>query len=210
MPPPPPLTDEEKLALLRKSKAKFQAAKDEFGAEATAWHREQLKLAARDRCVHGPGAPGARRRRRPRARVRGGEDLSTWDAAARAAQTKKPAPVPESLDMKALREQAATGAADAQYRLGARLYEDKQGAEAEQFLKLAAALHAEACFALGRAYEASVDDGIRLDLQEALKYFRKAARAGHAAARRREPRSAWTTCSARNDAGGGGGGGAQC
>ena len=45
--------------------------------------------------------------------------------------------------------------------------------------------HAEACFALGGAYAASVDDGIRLDLQEALKYFRKAARAGHAAARRR-------------------------
>jgi hypothetical protein len=185
MPPPPPLTDEEKRALLRKSKLKFQAAKDEFGAEATAWHREQLKLAARDRCVYGPGAPGA-----PcdggRARVRGGEDLSTWDAAARAAQTKKPAPVPESLDMIALREQAATGDAEAQYRLGARLYEDKKGAEAERFLKLAAAQdHAEACFALGEAYAAPVDDGIRLDLTEALKYFRKAARAGHAAARRR-------------------------
>ena len=112
MPPPPPLTDEEKRALLRKSKLKFQAAKDEFGEEATAWHREQLKLAARDRCVYGPGAPGA-----PcdggRARVRGGEDLSTWDAAAKAAQTKKPAPVPESLDMKALRAEAATGDADA-------------------------------------------------------------------------------------------------
>ena len=134
MPPPPPLSDEEKLALLRKSKLKFQAAKDEFGAEATAWHREQLKLAARDKCVYGPGAPGA-----PcdggRARVRGGEDLSTWDAAARAAQTKKPAPVPESLDMIALRAEAATGDAGAQYRLGARLYEDKKGAEAERFLK---------------------------------------------------------------------------
>ena len=59
MPPPPPLTDAEKLALLRKSKLKFQAAKSEFGAEATAWHREQLKLAARDKCVYGPGAPGA-------------------------------------------------------------------------------------------------------------------------------------------------------
>ena len=108
MPPPPPLSDEEKLALLRKSKLKFQAAKNEFGAEATAWHREQLKLAARDKCVYGPGAPGA-----PcdggRARVRGGEDLSTWDAAAKAAQTKKPPPGPESLDMIALREQAATG-----------------------------------------------------------------------------------------------------
>ncbi|CAH0365326.1 unnamed protein product [Pelagomonas calceolata] len=185
MPPPPPLTDEEKRELLRKSKLKFQAAKDEFGAEATAWHREQLKLAARDRCVYGPGAPGA-----PcdggRARVRGGEDLSTWDAAARAAQTKKPAPGPESLDMKALREQAATGDAEAQYRLGARLYEDKKGAEAERFLKLAAAQHhAQACVALGEAYAAPVDDQIRLDLQEALKYFRKAARAGHAAARRR-------------------------
>ena len=185
MPPPPPLTDEEKLALLRKSKLKFLAAKDEFGEEATAWHREQLKLAARDRCVYGPGAPGA-----PcdggRARVRGGEDLSTWDAAARAAQTKKPAPVPESLDMIALRAEAATGDADAQYRLGARLYEDKKGAEAERFLKMAAAQdHARACFALGEAYAAPVDDQIRLDLQEALKYFRKAARAGHAAARRR-------------------------
>ena len=88
--------------------------------------------------------------------------------------------------MIALREQAATGDAEAQYRLGARLYEDKKGAEAERFLRLAASQnHAEACFALGRAYEASVDDGIRLDLQEALKYFRKAARAGHADARRR-------------------------
>ena len=63
-------------------------------------------------------------------------------------------------------------------------------------MKLAAAQnHARACFALGEAYAASVDDGIRLDLQEALKYFRKAARAGHADARR-GPRS-WTTCSAR-------------
>jgi TPR repeat protein len=88
--------------------------------------------------------------------------------------------------MKALREQAATGDAEAQYRLGARLYEDKKGAEAERFLKLAAAQdHAEACFALGEAYAAPVDDQMRLDLQEALKYFRKAARAGHAAARRR-------------------------
>jgi len=85
-----------------------------------------------------------------------------------------------------LREKAATGDADAQYRLGARLYDEKRGAEAERFLKMAAAQnHARACFALGDAYAASVDDGLRLDLQEALKYFRKAARAGHADARRR-------------------------
>ena len=88
--------------------------------------------------------------------------------------------------MIALREQAATGDAGAQYRLGARLYEDKKGAEAERFLRMAAAQdHARACFALGEAYAAPVDDQIRLDLTEALKYFRKAARAGHAAARRR-------------------------
>ena len=58
MPPPPPLTDAEKLELLRKSKLKFQAAKNEFGAEATAWHREQLKLAARPPSQGAPGAPG--------------------------------------------------------------------------------------------------------------------------------------------------------
>ena len=185
MPPPPPLTDEEKLGLLRKSKLKFQAAKDEFGAEATAWHREQLKLAARDRCVYGPGAPGA-----PcdggRARVRGGEDRSTWDAAARAAQTKKPPPGPESPDVAALRAEAATGDADAQYRLGARLYGDKKergGALSEAGRRKTTRGHARA----RRAYAAPVDDQIRLDLQEALVLLPRAGGPRRRAAARRVP-----------------------
>ena len=189
VPAPPPLTDAEKRDLVRKSKEKFRDAKAEFGTDAVA--HAQLRLAARTRCVYGPGAPGA-----PcdggRARVEGGEDLSTWDAAAKAAQIPRTQmePVPDAPEVAALRDQVAKGDADAQAALGARLYEgsgcERNPAQAEHFLRLAAAQHhARAAFDLGEAYSRSVEDGLRLDPAEARKWFRRAAKAGHAGAKAR-------------------------